>query len=318
MDRTGGKRDAFVLAPMPILTITLEDHAGAPDIHLHAGGQGFWLARMMTALDMPVQMCAAFGGETGHVLRTLIDRESIALNALTVNADNVAYVHDRRSGHREVIAEMPPVALSRHDVDALYGAALSTGLTARLCVLGGPSGSVTLPADFYRRLAGDLRANGKILVADLSGEPLVSALAGGLDLLKVSDEELVKDGRARSTADADVWSALSALHGEGARTVVVSREDRPVLASTRDGGTLVVTGPRVEPVDFHGGGDALTAGIVAGMLRGNDLAAALRLGVAAAALNVARRGLATGRREDIERLADEVEVSPAQDGEARR
>ena len=70
------------------------------------------------------------------------------------------------------------------------------------------------------------------------------------------------------------------------------------------------SGPRVEPVDVHGGGDALTAGIVAGLSRGDDLPAALRLGAAAASLNVARRGLATGRRQDIEQVAEQVHVFP--------
>lgn len=52
----------------------------------------------------------------------------------------------------------------------------------------------------------------------------------------------------------------------------------------------------------------MTAGLAACLARGDDLAAALRLGAAAGALNVTRRGLATGDRREIERLASHVEL----------
>jgi 1-phosphofructokinase len=293
-----------------MLTIMIEDRAGQPEVHLHAGGQGFWLARMVSVLGVPAVLCGAFGGETGAVVRSLAEREEVILRAVPVSVDNVTYVHDRRSGRRDVIAQVQPTPMSRHDVDALYGAALAAGLAADVCVLGGPSGAAVLPDDFYRRLAQDLRANGKAVVADLSGEPLKAALAGGLDLLKVSDEELVADGCARSADDGDVIAAMRSLHAAGARVVVVSRADRPLLVLPPGRDLLSVSGPVVEPLDPRGGGDALTAGIVAGMVRGHDLPDALRLGVAAAALNVVRRGLATGRRQDIESLAARVDVGP--------
>ena len=52
----------------------------------------------------------------------------------------------------------------------------------------------------------------------------------------------------------------------------------------------------------------MTAGLAAGLAKGLDLLAALRLGAAAAGLNVTRRGLATGDRREIERLADHIEL----------
>ena len=64
-----------------------------------------------------------------------------------------------------------------------------------------------IEADSYRRLAADLRANGKLAIADLTGAPLRAALKGGIDLLKLSHEELVRDGYAASDAVPDL------LHG---------------------------------------------------------------------------------------------------------
>src|SRR5437764_51942 len=121
-------RRVLVLAPAPLLTVTVEARGRAADVHLHAGGQGFWLARMLVELGVPVTLCGSFGGETGAVVRTLIEREDMALRAVESSSDNPAYVHDRRGGHRRVLAEMGAPPLSRHDADGLYTAALVEGL----------------------------------------------------------------------------------------------------------------------------------------------------------------------------------------------
>ena len=67
-----------VLAPAPLLTVTVE--AGLSngttcdegEIHLHAGGQGWWIARMLVDLELEVVLCASVAGETGTVLRALL------------------------------------------------------------------------------------------------------------------------------------------------------------------------------------------------------------------------------------------------------
>lgn len=59
-----------VFAPLPVLTVTVEDRSGADDIHVHAGGQGVWQSRMLSSLGVPVVLCSALGGETGDVRTT--------------------------------------------------------------------------------------------------------------------------------------------------------------------------------------------------------------------------------------------------------
>ena len=104
-----------VFAPSPQLTVTVEDLDGEPDVHLHAGGQGFWQSRMIAALGVESVVCATFGGETGRVLRTLLEGENVDLRARDVAARNGAYVHDRRDGSRSEMVEMLPDALSRQN-----------------------------------------------------------------------------------------------------------------------------------------------------------------------------------------------------------
>lgn len=303
---------AFVFAPDPLLTVTVEAGPEEVDeIHLHAGGQGLWVGRMIVALGVPVALCGPFGGETGRVARFLIDQEGLAVRAVEAAGSNGCYVHDRRGGDRVLVAETAPDALSRHEVDELYGAALVGGLEASVCVLGGPGpwDPPVLPTDTYRRLAGDLRANGKLVVADLRGEPLDSALQGGLSVLKLSHEELLADGRAEDDSVEALLSAMARLRDDGAEHVLVTRAEAPALALSGEG-IFEVVPPQVEPVDPRGAGDSMTAGLAAGLAQGQDFEKALRLGAAAGGLNVTRRGLATGDRREIERLAPHIELRP--------
>jgi 1-phosphofructokinase len=302
---------AAVFAPSPLLTITIEARGDEAEVHLHAGGQGFWQARMIAALGVPVTLCGSFGGETGLVAHRVMEAEGVSVHKVDAEDANPAHVSDRRSGEREWIVRTPKTPLSRHEADELYGAMLVEGLDADVCVLGGTvtADCEVVPADTYRRLAADLMANGRTVVADLSGEALEAVLEVGVTLLKVSDEELVRDGRAASRDLDDVVSAIDGLCGKGADVVVVSRAEQPAIA-TLDGQLVEVIAPRLEPVEPKGAGDSMTAAIAASMALGRDLAAALRLGAAAGALNVTRRGLATGQRQEIERLAEHVEIRP--------
>ena len=307
-----------VFAPDPLLTVTVEAGSDGDEIHLHAGGQGFWVAQMIANLGVGVSLCGPFGGESGRVVRSLVERGGITVRAIRTAGSNGAYVHDRRSGDRVTVAETPPDPLGRHELDELYGAALVLGLESDVAVLAGPGPWETpvVPADHYRRLAADLRANGAMVVADLRGEPLSCALAGGVTVLKMSHEELLADGRVDHNREGDLFEVMAGLRREGADHVIVTRAGDPALALVDDE-PLTIDPPALEVVDHRGAGDSMTAGLAAGLARGLDLVGALRLGAAAAGLNVTRRGLATGDRREIDRLVDHVELHPRHDG-ARR
>ncbi|HET6467964.1 MAG TPA: PfkB family carbohydrate kinase [Geminicoccaceae bacterium] len=305
-DRKAGA--VCVFTPSPLCTVTVECHAdGEPEIHFHAGGQGFWVARMITRLGAEAVLCAPLGGESGAVLRTLIELEGIAVRAVPSQGWNGGYVHDRRGGERRVVAETASPALTRHEVDDLYGAALAAGLAAGVAVLAGPQNPAVLPAETYRRLAHDLGDNGVAVVADLSGEAL-RAIEGGVRFLKVSHSELIEAGYAESDERRRLIAGAERLQrSSGAANVLVSCADQPALALL-EGRLVEVQGPRFEALEHRGAGDSMTAGLAVGCARGLDSEAILRLAAAAGALNVTRHGLGSGARQNIEEVAERVEV----------
>jgi 1-phosphofructokinase len=298
-----------VVAPSPILTVTVEPDG---DIHLHAGGQGFWVARLAARLGPEVTLCSAFGGETGTVLKPLIAAEAIKIWEIGTDARNGAYIHDRRSGARQVVAQTRGTSLSRHTVDDLYGAAFATGMRAAVTVLTGTDPAGLVPTGFYTRIARDLSSNGRAVIGDLTGAELDAAVSGGLLLLKVSAESLAAEGRA--TADEDsIVSWMRVVSGAGARHVIVTRGAAPALALL-DGELVAAAPPQTTPNDESGAGDAMMAAVATALSARRSLVDALRHGVAAGAMNVTRSGLGTGRPEAIELIAEHVHLTAVSAG----
>lgn len=310
------KDHVMVFAPTPLLTVTIEQTADSPEIHLHPGGQGVWQARMISRLGTPVVLCASIGGEIGQVLEPLLGTEGAELRLIRRDSSGGGYVHDRRDGKRDVIADMPGQPLSRHEIDELYGLALAEGLLAPVSLLSGPGHPQLVPASVYRRLAADLGNNGSRVIADLSGEHLESVLESGLCFVKVSHEELIRDGRADDDSDDALTAALHRLRRDGAESALVSRADKPALALLDDE-IFEVHMPRLEPAETRGAGDSMTAGVASVLAGGGDIKTAVRTGAAAGALNVTRHGLGTGRRDAIAGLVDRVRLVPVDDRQDR-
>ncbi|MCK0090183.1 phosphofructokinase [Rhodococcus sp. HNM0563] len=307
-DPREASRCAFVFAPSPLLTVTIEE---APDngheLHIHAGGQGFWIGRMAAILGMDVHLCGPFGGEAGRILVDLMTRENVTVHPVETASENGSYVHDRRGGARTVVVEVPPPALTRHETDDLFSTSLAAALAADIAILGGPHCDHAVPTEVYRRLCADLTALAIPVVADLSGSALTAALSGGVTVLKVSHEDLIEDGRAQSDDIGELVTTMHRLHEEGAETVIVSRAGDPAIALC-EGEVWEVETPPVQIVDHHGAGDSMTAGFAAAFSTGKSLLEALRLGAAAGAVNVTRRGLATGHSLAVARMTDKIQV----------
>jgi 1-phosphofructokinase len=296
-----------VFAPSPLLTVTVESGSSGDEVHFHAGGQGFWVARMAAGLGAEVMLCVPLGGESGTVLRSLLAVDGVSVLAVPTSGANASYLHDRRSGERVRIVETTSPPLRRHELDEFYGVAATAGLDAGTMLLTGPRNDGVLPPETYTRLAADLRANGRRVLADLTGEPLTAALRGGVDLLKISLEELREEGRVTDGERAEVVAAIEALHDEGAADVLVSVGADPALALS-GGELLEVAGPRFAAVDPSGAGDSMFAALGVGLAAGLRNEEALGLAAAAGALNVTRHGLGSGHPPEIERLRGRVQV----------
>jgi len=300
-----------LFAPHPVLTVTLErEGEDKQSIHFHAGGQGVWAAATAWSLGVTPILCGFSGGESGELLRPLIET-AIGTQPRLVHSASASgcYVTDRRSGKRKLLAMRLSDPPSRHELDELVSAACAHALACGWLVVTNPLPAESLPLEVYSELVACARAGGARTLVDLSSPRLDSALEGEPDLVKLNDWELAEFVRGPVSTPELLLSGAQRIRDAGARRVVVTRGEQPALVLS-DEQAWQLTPPCFEQGFREGCGDAMMGALAAAWARGDSFERALVLGAAAGAANFLRRGLGHASRDVIERLASSVALEP--------
>jgi len=289
-----------VFGPHPLLAITVEalTSEGGDDIHAHAAGQGVWVARMASELGASPTLCGFIGGETGAVLRPLLEQMDVDLRLVETTTASGSYVHDRRSGEREPVAQSASMPPSRHEIDELFSSTVAAALDSGVLALCGPYPGEALPLEIYGNLIADVKANGTPVIVDLSPPRLDSALEGGPDLVKINDWELASYIEGPVDSEERMRAAAQRLLDAGAASVIITRGEE----------AWELIPPRFERGSREGCGDSMMGGLAACIAAGLEWEETLRIGAAAGAANFLRHGLGSGSRSVVEDLARRVEL----------
>jgi 1-phosphofructokinase len=299
-----------VFGPHPLLSIVIEARPGATDdIHLHAGGQGVWVANMAAALGAHPILCGLLGGEVGAVLAPLLAAMPGERRLVRTATESGSFVMDRRSGPCEPVAQAVSSPPTRHELDDLVAATVAASLQAGVLVLCNPYPGDAIGAEVFARLATDVGAHGVRVLADLSSPRLEAALSGGLDLVKINDWELAEFVSGPVGEPRELAAAARQVIERGAEMVVITRGERPAVVF-RGARTWELEAPRFESGFREGCGDSMMGAIAAVTALGEDWPQALRIGAAAGAVNFLRRGLGTGDAAVITELARSVTLRP--------
>ncbi len=301
-----------IFGPHPMLSITIESLTadGGDDIHVHAAGQGVWVARMAAELGAAATLCGFIGGETGSVLRPLLAQRPVELRLIETGAASGAYIHDRRSGERVPVAQSASLPPSRHEIDSLFSATCAAALDADVLALCGPYPGEALPLEIYGNLVADVRGNGTPVIVDLSSPRLDSALEGKPDLVKINDWELAGYVSGPVDTEARMRAAIERLLEAGAGAAIVTRAEEPAMV-VRGAEAWELIPPRFERGAREGCGDSMMGGLAAAMAAGASWEETLRTGAAAGAANFLRHGLGSADHGVVEDLARRIELRPS-------
>lgn len=304
-----GKPKVAVFSPNPMLSITIEalTAEGGDDIHIHAAGQGVWVARMAAELGAEPVLCGFVGGEVGSVLRPLLEELPGELRLVETTAASGAYIHDRRSGEREPVGQSAAMPPSRHEVDDLFSVSVAAALGCDLLAVCGPYPEEGVPLEIYSGLVTDVKANGVPVIADLSSPRLDRSLEGKPDLVKINDWQLAGYVSGPVDTEERMRAAMERVLEAGAGSVIITRAGDPALAM-RDGKVWELKPPKFERGAREGCGDSMMGALAATIAAGRDWEDVLRLSAAAGATNFLRHGLGTGARAVIEELAPRVQL----------
>jgi 1-phosphofructokinase len=307
---TGSQPRVTVFGPHPLLSITIERlGTGEDDIHLHAGGQGVWVARMAGQMGADPVLCSFCGGETGRLLRPLLETLPGEVRCVETASTSGCYVIDRRSGERQIVAQRWSEPPSRHETDDLFSLTCAAALGSDVLVVCGPVPQDAFPLELYRNLVADVRAGGTKVIVDLSSPRLDSALEGEPDIVKLDAWQLAEFVSGPVSEPEQLRAAAEAVLSRGARSVLVTRGGEPALV-LRNGSAWELAPPSFDGGAPEGSGDSMVGALAAAIARGLDWEQALRLGAAAGAANFLRHGLGTGSRSVVDELVERVELRP--------
>jgi tagatose 6-phosphate kinase len=167
------------------------------------------------------------------------------------------------------------------------------------------AGSLPLgtPSSFYRQL---VEATPCPAVLDFRGEGLLACLDLKPLVVKPNREELAQTVGGPIHDDRQLLDAMRSLNRRGAQWVVITHGSGPVWITSATRTYRLSSLPVEKVVNPLGSGDAMAAAIAWAIRAGHEMVDAVRLGIAAAAQNVAR--LDTGRLDPVRAQQQAAEV----------
>ena len=167
------------------------------------------------------------------------------------------------------------------------------------------------PTDTYARLSAELKRRGARVVLDASGPALAAALTARReslpDAIKPNRHELEEWAGRPLPERADVLAAARELQSRGIALVCVSLGAEGALFVSSEGAVRALP-PPTRVASTVGAGDALVAGLVAGLHDRLPLPDLARRALAFAAGKLSRTGANLPSRAEVEALAREIRV----------
>jgi 6-phosphofructokinase 2 len=270
------------------------------------GGGGINVSRAIRKLGGDSLAFYATGGLSGEMLTSLVDGEGIRHQAIPISGlTRESLTILEKSTGQQYRFGMPGPTLEETEWRRCLEEI--SGLLPRIDFLVA-SGSLPLgvPPDFYAQIAKLAKAQGTRLIVDTSGEPLRLAVAEGVFLIKPNLREFAEvTGQDLVDELQEERLAQELVSDHKSEAVVVSLGAAGVLVATAEG-TERVRAPLVPIKSKVGAGDSTVAGIVLALSQGKSWREAIRFGVAAGAAAVMTPGTELCRREDAERLYEQI------------
>jgi 1-phosphofructokinase len=280
----------------------------ASGVLLDAGGKGFNVSRGLHALGMATTAMGFVGGPTGNLLEKMLHALGIATDFVHCAGETRTNVVVTQPDGTHVKVNEPGPAISALESQNFYRLAEARARPGDLWALCGslPRG---VPDDFYASLIRILHHRGAQAVLDASGDAFALGVAAGPYLIKPNQEEAAAATGLPVESAGDARRALDVLRGRGPQVVAVSLGADGLLVGGADGEVLHLRPPQIEAISAVGLGDALVAGMVYALARGQSLADAARWGVACGTAKATLLGVEMPTAELVARFAEQVKIS---------
>lgn len=270
-----------------------------------AAGKAVNAAKAVHALGAAALPTGFVGGDRGRRLRRMLDEMGIRHDFVNVEPETrlcVTLLDRSARTHTELVEESSPVPPAAFDELAAKLQRLLSG--ARALVM---SGTLTpgAPQDFYARCVRLAAQAGVPTVIDARGQPLLEAVGERPTVVKHNRAELLATLGISDDSAAAVREGMRLLLARGAGAVVVTMGADGALTACGDA-MWRIHAPRIDAVNAVGAGDSFAAGLTVGLVDGQTLPEACRLGAACGAADAITPLAGDVNYDDVRRLLMEA------------
>ncbi len=274
-----------------------------------AGGKGVNVAACLADWGVPVAATGILGQDNAAPFQALLEAKGIDDRFVWIPGETRTNLKlfDAATGDTTDI-NLPGLPVTPGTLGTVRAVLRQAAEPGALVVLAGSLPGGVAPA-IYAEIAAELNPRGARLVLVASGPALAAALAApALPFAIKPNRHELEDwaGRALPTLD-DVAGAANGLRARGIPLVVVSLGAEGALFASAEG-TVLAHPPPTQLTSTVGAGDALVAGLVAGLHAGLALPDIARLALAFAAGKLTLPGANLPPRATVEALARTVRV----------
>jgi 6-phosphofructokinase 2 len=307
--------DIVTLTMNPSIDLSIYVDRVAPFHKLRAGAQrrdpgggGINVARVVKRFAGDVIAIYPTGGALGQLLRRLVELEGIpALTMPIVGETREDFTVNEESSGLQYRFVLPGPHFSEAEWRTCLENFASHDQQARFVVASGslPPG---VPDDFYGRFARSAKEAESKIVVDSTGPALRAALHAGVYLIKPSLNEFRNlIGGPLETEKEWVKACRSLIDSGQVEIVALTLGEQGALMVTRDHAWRAPP-LGIKPVSVVGAGDSFLGAMIWSLSCGHALDTAFRYGVAAGSAALLMPGTELCRRDDVERLVNDVEV----------
>ncbi|AKG03953.1 1-phosphofructokinase [Salimicrobium jeotgali] len=224
----------------------------------YPGGKGINVSRVLSNLSVPSTALGFIGGFTGEFIRTSLKEKGV--KEAFIETDEPTRINVKLKDGRESEINGPGPELS----DSLKGRLLEQlhTLTPEDVLLIAGSVPSSLPEDFYREIAENLKDKGVPMAVDTSGRALKDLLSYHPYLIKPNRQELEELFGETMEDNRTVARYAEKLVEEGCRNVLISLGGDGAVYANHEG-IWFAEAPKGPVVNTVGAGDSMVAGFLA-------------------------------------------------------
>lgn len=272
------------------------------------GGKGFNVSNALSKLEVPSIALGFVGGKNGEFLVDQLERLRIDHDLIWIEGEsrtNTTILKAGENVHLKVNESGPQITIEEQH--RLLDKASNLARENDLFILSGslPPG---VTADYYAQIIRVVQNQGARALLDTSAEALIQGLKANPFLCKPNRIELQQITGITLVSKKDYKVAILTAHEMGVSRICLSLGSEGAVLS--DGKKMIIgTPPKIQERNPIAAGDALLAGIAAGLKSDLENGDILRLSIACGTAAASLDGTSFGSKEMVASISEQIKIS---------